>query len=165
MRRNLRERTCRAVTITVPILAAAIVVGARAQQPDAEKAPAGQKYTVVVYKSVDGAWVRQNDRMLVTEDARQAQLYYLRAKNTPGWSAELYKGEPKPEDTIAPSDAPVAPAVKIEPGQTLPLLKMPPKLAEVPASLLDTFPALDAQIQVTTETIEEFTVEEQNATP
>ncbi len=47
----------------------------------------GGKYSVWVYKNVNGQWVKQNDRALATDDAKQANDYAAQVNHTDGWKA------------------------------------------------------------------------------
>jgi subtilisin family serine protease len=45
------------------------------------------KYTVWVYKFSSGRWIKQDDRMLSTDDAAQAKSYAAEVNQTQGWKA------------------------------------------------------------------------------
>ncbi len=52
-------------------------------EPDVKR----RQYTVWVFKQVNGKWVKQEDRTLVTDDKYKAAAYDKAVKSYPGWTA------------------------------------------------------------------------------
>ncbi len=63
------------------------------------------RYTVFVYKRINGQWIKQEDRTLSTNEASQAEKYAGDVKRIPGWTAtsNLPQGEPIVGTTWRPS--------------------------------------------------------------
>lgn len=59
------------------------------------------KYTVFVYKQVNGQWVKQEDRTWGTDDATRAERYVEEIKSVPGWTAT--SNLPNPAQQLAGS--------------------------------------------------------------
>jgi hypothetical protein len=60
--------------------------GAIEQVPGSSTRPAA-KYRVSVFKSVNGKWVKQEGRSIVTDDADKARAYIAMIKKLSGWTA------------------------------------------------------------------------------
>jgi hypothetical protein len=69
---------------------------------DSEKKGKGEtgKYSIWVFKSERGKWVRQEDRTLSTDDEAQAKSYVKKVKSYPGWTATSNLPESRKEDPV-----------------------------------------------------------------